>query len=844
MALTPANNNQGSAELGISTAGVSTTRHVARMRNAANTANLDWPDTYVEASSFNVRVTITDTIAHQTAQWIIAIVEDAFDNGGNYTDAAGTALATGVLAVRELGDPAAGTLDIVIGDGSGTNGATLNASLSGKGFGTFRIVLASGNNVLNAKRVASATAAGAFHEDSDGYTASGTGDLVAVNGARIDGTGGIKCKLTAHSRTAGNWGYPDQITASFTLKGVIDGTSNPFNRTGAPLANLRAAWSTVVDPSGAQSIKETSDTISSTGVIDIPATNIDTLWGTTVGGTDYYTQLAVGQNFGDVTTPSNEKASIYAIGTSDAPDNEQMAYVFQTGAVHVSPFVVSTDANRRLRTNTADQKASSLEQATVTCYSSSGRTVLQNHFKRRGTVNTTNAIPFLRVVLTDAYSVVIPNATSHILSTRTAVAASDVQEDTQTLTTGGETGTIDWSYTVTAAHAAYNTMVKSGVARASGSHVATGPDVSIPATFGNRPDATYTGPWAGYAKDVRITGNAFAGVNEPQVRVTSVFGVASEIIFEDMWSGSLANAQLDGNGVPNGPGNRNFVIPNSCKVKTSTLINEGSVRVITVGEFNPKDITGAPIDLSGAEVLEGRRALWDITQTLLSDAGTNLSTASRLDTPLGYATGTNSFDTIGAPSDPASFAYYQGWKDTTAGNEASEDASGFLLTTDITNVGFQTDSGNFGYFRQSVAWVNPDLSLALKLTPKVVQTDPGLTIRFGIKVFRVTADAYLNPGTGFVDVHPDENPIYVVYALNADGSQTQLTQGSAIAIGTPSTTADYYFDVAIPTGYDAVSPFISARVSGSPVAGGGQAFIQIGYDYDAVGALIPILQSR
>lgn len=835
MTVAPGSNSKGAAELGVTTAGVATTRHVARMRDAANTLDLTWPDTYVEASSFRVRVTVTDTIAHQPAQWVLAVVEDAFDAGGNYTDAAGTALSAGVLALRELGDLAAGTHDFVIGDGSGTNGGTLNTSLSGKGFGTFRLVLAAGDNILNAKRVSSATAAGAFHEDSDGNTASGAGDLVTVSGARIDGTGGIKCKLTAASRTAGNWGYPDQVTASFTLKGAIDGTSNPFNRIGAALANIRACWSTEANPS-ASIVKKQSDTISSSGVVDIPATNIDSLWGQVVGGTPYYTQLAVGQNFGDASTPANEKAAIYAIGTTDAVGNEQMAYVFQS-TTQATGYVNSSDANRRLRTNTADQLASAAIQASITSYRESGRTNPQNLFKRTGTVNTTNAIPFLRGVFTDAYGVALPNGATLILSTRTAVSAGDVQTNSQTLDCGGGTGTIDWSFTIVATSPAFNRFVKSGVSRVSGSHASTGPDnvASPPATF-NTPGANsqYIGPFPAYPRDVRVTGNEFAGANEPSVRSTSIYGVNSEIIFEDIWTGSLANVALDANGVPNGPGNRNFVIPNSAKCKTTTEINEGSVRVINLSEANPKDVAGIPIDLAGAEILEGRRSLWDVTATSLIDAGTNLSTATRLDGSLGYATGTNSLDTVGAPTDPAAFAYYQAWKDTAAGNEATEDASGFLLTTDLTNVGFQTDSGNFGYFRQALAWVNPDLSLALKLTPRVVQSEPTLTVRHGIKVFRVTADAYLNPTTGFVDVHPDEAPIYVVYGLNEDGSQTQLSQGSATAIGTPSTTADYFFDAVIPASYFAISVFVSARVSGSPVAGGSQSFLQVGYDFDDI----------
>ncbi len=914
MTVAPGNNQQGNAELGISTAGVATTRQVAKMRDAANSVNLDWPDIYVEASSFKVRITITDTLGHQAAQWILAIVEDSFDPSGNYTDAAGTALSTGVLAVRELGDPAAGTFDIVMGDGSGTNGATLNAALAK--FGTFRLVLAAGNNVLNAKRVSSATAAGAFHEDSDGNTASGAGDLVAVNGARIVGTGGVKCKLTAASRTAGNWGYgTGTITASFTLKSAIDGTSAPY--TNAALKNVKAAWDTVV--AGTSPVKKQNLALSTLGVVSVPATNIDTDWGQVVGGSDYYTELAVGQNFGDATTPAGEKAAIYAIGTTDAPDNEQMAYVFANVA-QVSPFVNSSDPNRRLRTNTADQKASAAIQpfkdsghalAGVAPFSSSGRTVAQDIFKRTGQVNTTNAIPFLRVFLADAYGVALPNAKSIILETRTAVAAGDNVQNTQTLTTGSGTGVIDWSYTIAATAPAFNRFVKAGTTRVANGHVATGPDnpASPPATFsvGN---GAYIGPFPAYPRDVRAVGNAFAGVKEPSVRTTSVFGVNSEIIFEDCWTGALTSVALDANGVPTGPGNRNFVIPNSAKCKLSTLINEGSVRVIVQSEFNPKDIAGRSIDLAGAEKLQGRRSLWNQATAVADDPGTNLSTNNDLDTPLGYGVGNNSLDTVAAPSDPGSFTYYQGFKDLTLGNEAVEDAAGFLLTTDASDVGFQTDQGNFGYFAQSIAWVNPDLSLSLALTPKVAQSDPGLTQRFGLKVFRTTPDAYSNPvQASFASIHPDENPVYVVWGLEADGTQTFLLSGSALPVPRPgasgaatggstttlidtakdflalgvlvgdlivttgspgggqrlevsaiSTTTnpndtlvfgaasavgagtgyivskngDHYFDLVIPGGYFAVKVNSFARVSGSPVPGGSEAIIQIGYTFDAV----------
>lgn len=515
---------------------------------------------------------------------------------------------------------------------------------------------------------------------------------------------------------------------------------------------------------------------------------------------------------------------------------------------------VTTTSASRIRTTSADQLASAAIQLSqdgvltgsvpaavptnpgVSTWSSSGYTTTQDIFKRRGTVNTTDAIPYLQTYIFDAYGapLVGPATGDFILSTQ-RVSDSGVV-DSQTMDTDAN-GRIRWNFTVAATSAAFNRFVKAAVTRATGSHVATGPDnaISPPASFmQGGPNALYAGPYPAYARKVVVTGTGFSTAKEPTATDSSVFGVNSEIIFEDMWTGALTNAALDGNGVPTGPGSRNFVIPNSAKAKLTTEINEGSVRVINVGEYNAKTVAGIPIDLSGAEVLEGRRALWDNTSTVVIDSGTNLSVATRLDAPLGYASGSNSFDTIGAPTDPSSFTYYQGWKDTAAGNEATEDTTGFLLTTDQTNVGFQTDTGNFGYFRQPIAWVNPDLSLALKLTPRVVQSDPALVVRHGIKVFRVTSDAYTNPTMGFADVHPDEAPIYVVYGLNNDGSQTQITQGAATPIGNPATTADYFFDVTVPANYFAISVFCSGRVSGSPVAGGSQSFLQVGYTFDAV----------
>lgn len=824
IAVTPTRTNKGSARQGLILA-------AATRVLTADWGSNTWPDVYVESST--VSVTVGDTtagIGPPSAFVLLVLVEDTVDPAGNFVTATGgSTLSTGVLAILNLGqNPAPGVYTI----GNGLDGAggadSRNAALTK--FGTFRLVIATGNDLNAALRIADGAGAGDFHEDSDGNSSSGAGDLVANSGDRIDGVGGVKCKLTTASRTGGNWGYPDQITASFTLKSSIDGTSGPY--TNAALKNMRACWSTESNPT-TSIVKETSDTIDSSGVIAIPATNIDSAWGQVVGGSDFYTELGVGQVFGDVSTPANEKAAIYAVGITDAADNEQMAYVFTNGG-HFSPYVSSSDPNRRIRTNTADQKASAAEQITVSVFGNSGRTTAQNLFRRTEPTNTDHAIPFLRVVILDAYGVAIPNATSHILSVRSAVAApmSDTQDNTQTLTTGGGTGTIDWSYTIAATHAAFSRFVKTGSSRVAGSHVATGPDStsSPPATF-NTPGAgaAYTGPFPAYPKDVRIVGNAFAGVNEPSTRQVAVFGVNSEIIFEDIWTGSLTSAALDGNGVPTGAGSRELTLgAGSLKAKLTTEINEGTAKVIDLTEHNPKDVAGRNFVVTTDNIFL-RRALFNSTAATVDDAGTDMTDAqTKLDNSLGYHVGNNSLDSIAAPADPGSFLYYIGGAATTTQRSTlSLSASGGLPV-----IGFTGDASNFGFFTQSVAFVAADLTIAITLTPRVVQADIGTMQRFGAKVSRITQD--IPPQ--MAAAHPDTAPVYFVLGLNEDGTQTFINTGTLMtAIGDPMTTSDYYFDVTIPGGFPAIKVRAFAQVNGSRTPGGDSAIIQIGYTLDVVG---------
>lgn len=279
---------------------------------------------------------------------------------------------------------------------------------------------------------------------------------------------------------------------------------------------------------------------------------------------------------------------------------------------------------------------------------------------------------------------------------------------------------------------------------------------------------------------------------------------------------------LDSNGVPLGAGNREQPLgAGSLKAKLTTFIDEGTITVIDKMRHNIKDIAGRNVVLTGGAEIYLRRAEWNLTLNSVSDSGTNLNDASTaLEEPLTYKSGNSSLDSISAPSDPSSVAYYQGYADTTGQRNT------FTLAVDHTNVGFTGDTGMFGYFRQSISFFAIDLAISCVVTPEVTQSDPTLTRRVGVKVIRVTTDDQ------YVGVAPDENPSYAVFGLSNDGTQVLLDSGSALAT---AVTSDFYVDIVIPTGFFAVKLVAFAKVNGSRTPGGDGTPIQIGFQFDATG---------
>lgn len=762
----------------------------------------------------------------------LALVEDATDVSGNFTDSAGTALTTGVLAFRECGAPVNGPTTFVLGDGSGTNGSTLNGAIN-KG-GTFRLVVTLGDSVINSKRNSSVNTGATsteYHADSDGYNAKGALQTNSIT-VKIAGVAGRRLVLTARSGFTGNKKYRDTMALSLSLR--------PAGATSSTLVNpkqIKVGHRTATaDGAAAKLVRGTPNTTGDV-TLNFP---IDTDFGQVVGGTDYYTHICVNNKLGDATTPAAEAADIYSLSgaSQEGTTTSQRAALLYASTGHVSG-ITAVDASS-VRSTSADTKASAaiqlftnsgLTTAGVGVYSTSGYTTTQNIFKRTGVVNTTNAIPFLQAYIADAYTVAMASLSS-AFSAATQREFDSVAVDTQTLSTDAN-GRVRWNFTVAATAAAFNRYVKAGQARQTGSHVSTGPDNPLgpPATFsiGN---GDRTAPFPGYGRKVVMTGTGFSASKEPSDTENNVFGVNSESTPDDMWTGPLASASLNANGVPTGAGSREQTLgAGSLKTKWTSLMNEGTLRVIDLTDFCVKDVAGRDIDLAGAESIYLRRALFNDTSDTVEDGGTSLSDSqTSLDdnATFGYHTGTNSLDTIAAPADGASFKYWIG------GSDVSATRTAFALTVSGGSpvVGFNADTGNFGYFEQAVAFSAADLTIGLALTPEVAQTDPTVTRRYGALVFRVT------PDNEFVAVTPDTAPIYVVYGLNANGSLTQLANGSMTAVS--GTTAEFYFDLVTPTGYSAVKIHAFAKISGSRTPGGSEASVQVGYSLDGTDFLTKI----
>lgn len=282
-------------------------------------------DRHIDGSSFTVTLGRTNTgVTPTLGRILLAVVENTVDVAGNYVTATGGAtLTAGVLAIADFGaNPANGTV-VTVGD-AGFGGRSA-AVLKG---GTFRLVLVSGEagtatNDLNAALRVADVGVGTLshHLESDRNDARGATAQTASD--QVTGVGGVRVVVANLELTAGNWRNKQAVTATATLLPANGGTALMANQ-----KQFKLAFGTAADGSSPVKLQRLTPTAS--GDATTGSILVDTDFGQALGGTGHYTHVATGQELGDVATPAAEKSGIYAIGTTNAADNEQMEYVFST----------------------------------------------------------------------------------------------------------------------------------------------------------------------------------------------------------------------------------------------------------------------------------------------------------------------------------------------------------------------------------------------------------------------------------------------------------------------------------------------------------------------------------
>lgn len=804
------------------------------------TARLSGGTTYPNAHMTQGQTTLTVTLSESTSgalppagTWAIAIVEDATDVGGNYTTAeAASAPVTGVVALRILGTGGALPASVTIGDLSGNGGASHNLAFTKRGF--FRVVLIAADSENNARRldgVSTGVGSTEYHFDSDNNNARG--NLATNPNAGTQQIDGYSWRQSAPDTISYSIGGSLRYGQSFTVTvELLSGTYiNP--------KQFKTAFRVgSADGSAQDQVYRATPSTAGSATFTVAAESgirVDTDFAAAI--TAYTLHCGVNAMLGDATTPSAELPDFLASGTITGTTTAQRAWIsWDTAATSTAFSMASIDRATSTATKTIASGIAIFEDtggtiAGVAPFRTSGYTVRQDIFRRTGPTVTTDAVPFLETYVKDAYGAALASIS---VSATVRRSVDDVAVNTQTPTTDAN-GRIRWNYTIAATNPAFNRYVKIGATRQTGGHVATGPDnpASPPATFafGNSDNlADYPGPYPGYPRNVRITGNVFSGAKEPSATDTNVFGTNSEIIFEDIWTGTLTAAALNGNGVPTGAGQREQQLgAGSLRAKLTTLINEGSVRVINLTEVNGKDVAGRNLVVT-TDNLFLRKATFNDTTDAIHEAPTNLSDSqAQLNNAVGYHSGNNSLDTIGPPVDPASLIYYQGASDTQAQRAT------FDLTVSGTDPvpGFTGDVANFGYFAQPVSFIAIDTTIKLLMTAETLQTEPTLVRRFVLAVKRITADAEIDPINGLVDAPPDTAPIFWVIGQPATGAVSLVTAGTATIIGGPP-SANYEFTVTIPQGFKSIKVFATAKVNGSRTVGGDVNAVQVGFEFDAV----------
>ena len=788
---------------------LATSQYRIRLKINGLTVPATYPTAHITGSDFLLEIVVRETGGLGTlgAPTVLAVaaVEDGTEVSGRYV--VGGVLQTGVLAYVEMDTTIVGDTKL-LGAGAGVNPAITKA-------GTIRLVLIFADSTASAQDINSVDTGGAsaeYHFDSDNNAARG--GLAAhqsiftdnsVTNDRTTAAVGRRASVESNPTWPGNKGYGDTVQLTVDLKPTTSGTAfiNP--------KQVKLAWGTTTSggtiPKGVERLTPTT-----AGVMTGAAFNIDTDW--TSLATTYFAILAVNNELGDATTPSGEIAALYTLAgllSIEGLTTSQRAWlIFDSGATHASDFtaasfrrvhstVTQLNAGYRFRAFTT----SGLTLEGILVFDGTGYATQRYLFRRRSASVTTLAIPAFETFIENVHGALISSKSFKLDVLRHSDSAAEPTQQTVSTGSGGTAGRLRWNYTIADTHTAFNRFKKS----------TTDNPISPPITFAGSPVA---GPHPAYPKHAKITGNAYAGVKEPTQTTSNVLGVNSEVHFEDIWTGDLAQATIDGNGEPTGVGRRTKNIgTGSMRLKLSTDVNEATGVIATPGEHNPKTVDGNAVIVT-ADTLTQRTFIYKRTGAAVEDSGTN--SGITLNTTKGYDTSPNDgFDLKDASGDARTLDAGIAAGDV-AGAVTSVSMTGDPVTAaavwvigqaPLGTVGFVTDQGNFGYQIVRVQFVVVDPDLVFILVGDQENANPGENVQFTAKTGRFLPDG------SFVEADADSAPTIYIHQVGGIGVElsTLVNADLMTAIGAiPTPDWEYTY---VPPANGVYKAVASALVQGS-----------------------------
>lgn len=756
-----------------------------------------FPNAHVAGTTLAVRATVSHREGTMDSFVAVAVVEDATDTNGAYASAADAPRTDlGVVSFQQLGRMS--TIP---------QNALFNLDMGTKA-GTLRVVIIFADSQANCRDRANVATGGTstqYHIDADGYLArGGLATPTAIAGAWLMWAGRRARAQSIVSSIEPRQVYPNRPTLTATLAPATTGTQ---------FINPKALKIALRDRTAqANVVKLLRPTPTTAGVATTPQYNVDTDFAPALAAHD----LVVGVNdtLGDTSTPAAEKPGLATIpgATIDGLTSSQQAWlVFDTGghgagldtdpAAPSGTITVRRQAAVEVGSRISIFKDSGATQPGASAYlTAANRTAggpVETRFKRKSpTGSTQNAHPFLQAWVLDAAGTPIPGVSFVLAIRRTGSGATENQQ-TLASGSGASAGRLQWEYDIGTTDEAGNSFKKTS------------------------PDA----PGSYKQKDVRVTGNAFAGVKEPIASAAQVFGANSEIQFQSMWTGDLSEANVDANGAPTGFANRTKSLGSGqLKFKVCSLINEGTGILADESAPNPRDAAGRSIDVSGAEALLGAKAIWNLTAGSIEDAATEIAAGNAnhaLDAPLGYSLGSGGdkgFEGKDTSGDARSLALYLAYADSRTQEQS------FALTTDLTDVGFSADVGNYGYYRQVVQFVALDADLVIVAVADETLHPAGASPTVSVRTGKLLPDGTL------VERKPDAPPvIYIsrVVAPTQPLADVVIANMTAINPDAQGKSAHWRYTYASPqNGTYGVT--VSCLISGSRPTGPGRTVFKVG----------------